>query len=89
MSLEDELFAQRGAALTKIRALGFRPYGHRFDFSHTLEKVLELYSSSSHDELEQGRVNVVHAAHIAELLQAIGGEHAVGGRVAYGWMPRD
>ncbi len=32
--------------------------------------------------LEQGRVDVVHAAHIAELLQAVGGQHAVGRLVA-------
>ena len=32
--------------------------------------------------LDQGRVDIVDAAHVGELLQAVGGQHAVGGRVA-------
>ena len=33
MSLEDELFEQRAARVREIEALGYRPFGKRFDFT--------------------------------------------------------
>ncbi len=51
MSLEDELFAQRRSRLAEIEALGFRSYGQRFDFSHTVPQILEAFSSKTAEEL--------------------------------------
>ncbi|MEO5922933.1 MAG: lysine--tRNA ligase [Bryobacteraceae bacterium] len=51
MSLEDELFAQRRGRLAEIEALGFRGYGQRFDFSHTVAQILEAYSAKTAEEL--------------------------------------
>ena len=59
MSLEDELFAQRRARLAEIEALGFRSYGQRFDFTHTVAQILEAYSAKTADELaDQPRVKI-------------------------------
>ena len=43
MSLEDELLQQRVARIREIEALGFRPYGQRFDASHTVPEILAAY----------------------------------------------
>src|SRR5271154_2717086 len=51
MSLEDDLLAQRLDRVREIEALGFRPYGQRFDFSHTLPQILSEYSSKTAEEL--------------------------------------
>ena len=40
MSLEDDLFAQRLRRTAEIEALGFRAYGQRFDFTHTIPQIL-------------------------------------------------
>jgi lysyl-tRNA synthetase, class II len=59
MSLEDELFAQRRSRLAEIEALGFRGYGQRFDFTHTVAQVLAAYSAKTADELaDQPRVKL-------------------------------
>ena len=36
LSLEQELLEQRLKRIREIEALGFRPYGARFDFTHTI-----------------------------------------------------
>ena len=36
MSLEDELLKQRLGRIREIEALGYRPYGRRYDFTHTI-----------------------------------------------------
>ena len=51
MSLEDDLYEQRVRRLSDIAALGFRPYGQRFDFSHTIPQILADYNSKSAEEL--------------------------------------
>ena len=60
MSLEDDLLRQRVERTRQIEALGFRPYGHRFDASHTLAEVKAAYEPKSGDELaaEKPRVTV-------------------------------
>ena len=60
MSLEQELFDQRFARIREIAALGYRPYGQRFDFSHTIPAVLAGYSARTAEELdaEKPRVRV-------------------------------
>jgi len=51
LSLEDDLFAQRLRRTAEIEALGFRAYGHRFDFTHTIPGILAAYSSKTAEEL--------------------------------------
>ena len=57
MSLELELLAQRLQKLRQIEALGFQPYGRRFDFTHTLGEIRSRFGSKSGAELEP-RVDV-------------------------------
>ena len=51
MALEDDLWRQRNERLAQIRALGFHPYGHAFDFTHTIPQIVESYGSKSAEEL--------------------------------------
>jgi len=51
LSLEDELLKQRLCRAREIEALGFLPYGRRFDFTHTLPEILAAYGSKSAEEL--------------------------------------
>ena len=40
MSLEDDLIRSRTERIRDIEALGFKAYGHRFDFSHTIPEII-------------------------------------------------
>jgi lysyl-tRNA synthetase class 2 len=51
MSLEDDLYEQRLKRTAEIEALGFRAYGQRFDFTHTVADILREYSEKSADDL--------------------------------------
>ncbi len=51
MSLEDEMFAQRRSRVAEVEALGFRGYGQRFDFTHTVAEVLAVYGAKAAEEL--------------------------------------
>ncbi|MES1257515.1 MAG: lysine--tRNA ligase [Acidobacteriota bacterium] len=51
MSLEDELFGQRAARVREIEALGYRPFGKRFDFTHTIPEILTEYGEKTAEEL--------------------------------------
>ena len=51
MSLEDELFAQRAARVQEIEALGFRPFGKRFDFTCTIPDVLREHGEKTAEQL--------------------------------------
>ena len=51
MSLEDDLYEQRIRRIAEIEALGFRAYGRRFDFSHTIPQIL-----TEHGELRFTRI---------------------------------
>jgi lysyl-tRNA synthetase class 2 len=51
VSLEDDLLAQRLRRTAEIETLGFRAYGQRFDFTHTIPAILEHYISKTADEL--------------------------------------
>jgi lysyl-tRNA synthetase class 2 len=64
LSLEQELFEQRFARIREIADLGYRPYGQRFDFSHTLGAILASYSEKTAEELEANRVTVKVAGRI-------------------------
>ena len=59
MSLEDDLFAQRLRRTVEIEALGFRPYGQRFDASQTIPHILAGYGAKTAEELAgQPRVRI-------------------------------
>jgi lysyl-tRNA synthetase class 2 len=57
LPLEDELLAQRLERVRQIEELGFRPYGHRFDFTHTIPDILMGYGSKTAEDLAD-RVDV-------------------------------
>src|SRR5580692_2252467 len=63
MSLEDDLYEQRVQRIAEIEALGFQPYGHRFDFTHTIPQVLAGYAEKPAEQLEP-RVQVRIAGRI-------------------------
>jgi lysyl-tRNA synthetase class 2 len=51
LSLEDELFEQRAARVHEIEALGYRPFGKRFDFTCTIPEVRLKYGEKTAEEL--------------------------------------
>jgi lysyl-tRNA synthetase class 2 len=51
LSLEDDLLKQRLARIREIEALGERPYGRRFDFTHTVPEILAAYGPKTAEEL--------------------------------------
>jgi lysyl-tRNA synthetase class 2 len=57
LSLEQELLEQRLGRIRQIEELGYRAYGQRFDFTHTIPQINAGYQSKSAEELEP-RVNV-------------------------------
>ncbi len=66
MSLEDELYQQRIARLAEIQALGFSPYGQRFDSTHTIPQILAEYGDKGAEQLEP-RVTVRIAGRVATI----------------------
>jgi lysyl-tRNA synthetase class 2 len=53
LSLEDELLKQRLGRITELEALGYLPYGHRYDFTHTIPQILTEYGSKTAEELAE------------------------------------
>ena len=51
MALEDELLRQRHERLAQIRQLGFEPYGHAFEHTHTIPQILAEYGSTTVEQL--------------------------------------
>ncbi|MGD0499391.1 MAG: lysine--tRNA ligase [Bryobacteraceae bacterium] len=51
MSLEDELLKQRLERIREIEALGYRAYGQRYDFTHTIPEILAGFGGKSAEEL--------------------------------------
>ncbi len=51
MSLEDELLKQRLERIAEIEALGYRAYGSRYDFTHTIPEILAGYGTKGAEEL--------------------------------------
>jgi lysyl-tRNA synthetase class 2 len=58
LSLEDDLLRQRLERIGQIKALGFQPYGHRFDTTHDVTGILNSYSAASAEQLTAERVTV-------------------------------
>ena len=51
MSLEDELLKQRLCRAREIEALGYQPYGRRFDFTRAIPEILAEYGPKKAEEL--------------------------------------
>jgi len=60
LSLEDDLLEQRVRRIGEIEALGFRAYGQRFDFTHTIPQILAAYNAKTAEDLdaEKSRVKI-------------------------------
>jgi lysyl-tRNA synthetase class 2 len=58
LSLEQELLEQRLQRVRQIEALGYRPYGHRYEFTHTVPAINAGFQSKTAAELEQARTSV-------------------------------
>jgi lysyl-tRNA synthetase class 2 len=59
LSLEDELLKQRLERTKEIESLGYRAYGKRFDYSHTVPEILAEYGSKPAEELSpENRVRI-------------------------------
>ena len=67
MSQEDEILRQRQAQLSRIRDLGFEPYGHAFEFTHTISQILSDYGTRTADELSASPVHVRIAGRIVAI----------------------
>jgi len=64
LSLEDDLLEQRVKRTAEIEALGFRAYGQRFDFTHTVPEVLAAESTKTAEELATAKPQVRIAGRI-------------------------
>jgi lysyl-tRNA synthetase, class II len=64
LSLEDDLLEQRIRRIAEIEALGFRAYGQRFDFTHTIPQILAAYNARSAEELDAEKPRVKIAGRI-------------------------
>jgi lysyl-tRNA synthetase, class II len=64
LPLEDEIFQQRLRRVQDIEALGFRAYGQRFDFTHTIPEVLSRWGAVTAPELERDKPRVAIAGRI-------------------------
>jgi lysyl-tRNA synthetase class 2 len=51
LSLEDDLLRQRHERLAQIKEFGFEPYGHKFEFTHTIPQILAEYSPKTAEDL--------------------------------------
>ncbi|MEO8128528.1 MAG: lysine--tRNA ligase [Bryobacteraceae bacterium] len=51
MSLEQDLLKQRLRRIQEIEALGFRAYGQRFEFTHTLPQIRAEHDAKTVEEL--------------------------------------
>ena len=71
MSLEDELFEQRAARVREIEALGYKPFGKRFDFTCTVPDVHRQYGEKTAEELLPCSLTEVPRIKVAGRIQTI------------------
>ena len=64
MPLEDDLIQQRLARIREIEALGFLPYGQRFDYSHTIGAIRAEHPAPTPEALEASKPRVKIAGRI-------------------------
>ncbi len=71
MSLEDGLFEQRAARVREIEALGYRPFGKRFEFTHTVPEILSEFSEKTAEELAPLALEGAARVRIAGRIQTV------------------
>ena len=64
MALDDHIYNLRREKLKAIEALGQATYRSKFEFTHTLDQILDGYTPKTAEELDQARVNVRVAGRI-------------------------
>jgi lysyl-tRNA synthetase, class II len=64
LSLEDDLLEQRVRRVGEIEALGFRAYGQRFDFTHTIPQILATQNERTAEDLDAEKPRVKIAGRI-------------------------
>jgi lysyl-tRNA synthetase class 2 len=64
LALDEKIYELRREKLKQIEALGQQAYPRKFDFSHTIPKILADYSDKTAEQLENPRVNVKVAGRI-------------------------
>jgi lysyl-tRNA synthetase, class II len=64
LALDEKIYDLRREKLKQIEALGQIAYRSKYEFTHTVEKILAEFSSKTGDELEQARVNTRVAGRI-------------------------
>jgi lysyl-tRNA synthetase, class II len=53
LALEDDLLRQRLERIAQLEQLGWKPYGHRFEYSHTVPQIVTEYSAKTTEELAE------------------------------------
>jgi lysyl-tRNA synthetase class 2 len=53
LALEDDILRQRYERLAQIESLGFDPYGHAYEVTHEIPKILAEYEHQSAEELAE------------------------------------
>jgi len=64
LPLDENIYDLRREKLKRIEALGQRTYPTKYEFTHTIPKVLAEYSEKTAEQLENPRVNVRIAGRI-------------------------
>jgi lysyl-tRNA synthetase, class II len=64
LALDDKIYDLRREKLKQIEALGQRAYRTKYEFTHTVEKILADYSAKTTEDLEKERVHVRIAGRI-------------------------
>src|SRR4030042_5431456 len=67
MSENSDLVQQRYQKLDELKNLGFDPYPHKFEWSHTIPDLVERFAAASGEELEANPVSVRVAGRIVAL----------------------
>lgn len=67
MALEDDLFRHRHERLREIRQLGFDPYGHAFESTHTIPQILTEFGDKTAEQLAEPPVQIRVAGRIRTL----------------------
>jgi lysyl-tRNA synthetase class 2 len=64
LALDEHIYELRREKLKAIEALGQATYRSKYEFTHTIERILAEYTAKTGEELEQARVNVRVAGRI-------------------------
>ena len=64
MALDEKIYELRREKLKQIEALGQPAYRTKYEFTHTVEQILEQFTARTAEELEKDRVNVRVAGRI-------------------------